>query len=827
MNVFIDLEKFLSQKQLPFKYLLLICIFLFFFLFAVVVGIADDNYCAVIASIAIGIVCIAFFREIKKLHAQNNLTNFQKNLATNAFDASMFAFFVFAENGKCVFINRVAQNLFPGFKMRTIEDFIVCFGKYPQVVDAIRNLQIAVENGKQSHIDVPIKLHSDSTAVWRISVSPVPMHSGFYGWTLMDLTLSDVRVDSLETSSGFLLDIVNNSNVGYVSLNDNNEIVFCNNTFSNWVGTSAENLVNRDFARIIEKESSDELTPTTTYGKLTSALPIKVTLKSEMTDNVSVSMRKILKTEAGLSVYIVTREIQQSGDLMQALGQTKMYFEHIFEDAPVGIVITDGPETIKASNRIFRSLIGEKDIDSTSFVDYLVDEAKENIREKLYNVFEAVHKSLPPFEVQFKTNDKRSVMVYVTKIDESKRSKENDGLVMYFIDVTERKELQHQFVQSQKMQAVGQLAGGIAHDFNNLLTAMIGYCDLLLEKYLPSDQSFNDVMQIKQNANRASNLVRQLLAFSRQQTLQPKTLSVTDMISELSALLKRLLGAQITLEVMHGRDLGFVKVDQVQFEQVIINLAVNARDAMQDGGILKIQTSAYVCREPKFLRGDTMPPGRYVLIEVIDSGCGIDAMQLSRIFDPFFSTKEKGRGTGLGLSTVYGIVNQTGGFISVESEVGHGTTFSIYFPMILESETECVSQDDNQQDRRIADLTGSGTILLVEDEDAVRMFSARALRDKGYRVIEASNGEAALEYIRKGAGDIDLIVSDVVMPKMDGPTLIKQLREYSDTAKVIFISGYTEDGVRESIANDRGVHFLPKPFNLKELASKVKEVLNN
>ncbi|MCR5224818.1 MAG: response regulator, partial [Alphaproteobacteria bacterium] len=409
--------------------------------------------------------------------------------------------------------------------------------------------------------------------------------------------------------------------------------------------------------------------------------------------------------------------------------------------------------------------------------------------------------------------------------DENKRTKDNDGLVMYFIDITERKELQHQFVQSQKMQAVGQLAGGIAHDFNNLLTAMIGYCDLLLEKYIPSDQSFNDVMQIKQNANRASNLVRQLLAFSRQQTLQPKTLSVTDMISELSALLKRLLGAKVTLKVIHGRDLGFVKVDQIQFEQVIMNLAVNARDAMKDGGTLTIQTSPYISKESKFLRGDTMPPGKYVLIEVADTGCGIDNAQLNRIFDPFFSTKEKGHGTGLGLSTVYGIVNQTGGFISVESEVGVGTKFSLYFPMITGQEVEAVTQKEASSEHKVADLTGTGTILLVEDEDAVRMFSSRALRDKGYRVIEASNGESALEFIKKGADTIDLIVTDVVMPKMDGPTLMKQIKDYNPKMKVIFISGYTEDSFRESIANDSRVHFLPKPFNLKELASKVKEVL--
>jgi two-component system cell cycle sensor histidine kinase/response regulator CckA len=374
---------------------------------------------------------------------------------------------------------------------------------------------------------------------------------------------------------------------------------------------------------------------------------------------------------------------------------------------------------------------------------------------------------------------------------------------------------------------VGQLAGGIAHDFNNLLTAMIGYCDLLLEKYVPSDQSFNDVMQIKQNANRASNLVKQLLAFSRQQTLQPAILDVREMIRELSSLLKRLLGAKIELKVVSSQDLECVKVDQMQFEQIIINLAVNARDAMKDGGILTIQSSPYITKDPRFLRGDTMPPGEYVLIEVTDTGSGIPENYLSRIFDPFFSTKEKGHGTGLGLSTVYGIVNQTGGFISVRSEIDVGTTFSLYFPMVSAQEKNIADSKDPVTEHKTVDLTGNGTILLVEDEAAVRMFSSRALRDKGYNVIEAAHGEAALEFIQKDGNQIDLVISDVIMPKMDGPTLIEHIKKHNARMKVIFISGYTDDNFHESLSNDGQIHFLPKPFNLKELAYKVKEVMGH
>ncbi|MDR0678481.1 MAG: response regulator [Holosporaceae bacterium] len=825
MDFFVDLENFLSKKRIPIKYIILIGVFLFFALFAAITGIIEGNYCSVIAVFTTGFISFLFSREIKKIHQHNHIITYQKNLATNGFDASLFAFFVFSKDGKCIFINRVAQNLFPGLKIRSIEDFIFCFGKHPKVVAAIHNLQMAAENMKQSHVDVPMQLNSDSTTLWRIAVSPIPNHSGFSGWTIIDLTPSINRIESLETNSSFLLNIINNSTIGYFCLNEETEIIFCNKIFSHWLGSKVEDILHNKFSKYIIKEQSEDLPSSGAGEKLTNSLPAKIVLKSEADDSLEVIVKHILQDGEGNNIYLVTRDLQHGRDIIQALGKTKLYFEHIFEDAPVGIVITDGAEIISASNHTFQAMVGAECKNNSSFLDCIPAEERESVREKLYQILTAVYQSVAPFEIHFATQEKKTVMVYITKIDETKRTNDNNGLVIYFVDVTERKELQQQFVQSQKMQAVGQLAGGIAHDFNNLLTAMIGYCDLLLEKYLPSDQSFNDIMQIKQNANRASNLVRQLLAFSRQQTLQPRISNITDMINELSALLKRLLGAKVELNVIHGKDVGFIKVDQIQFEQVIINLAVNARDAMKNEGILTIQTSAYFSKEPKFLRGETMPAGNYVLIEVIDNGCGIEEKHLHRIFDPFFSSKEKGHGTGLGLSTVYGIVNQTGGFISVESELGSGTKFSLYFPMASDKEGTYDEIREKFSENKIADLTGTGTILLVEDEDAVRMFSSRALRDKGYTVVESSNGESALELIKKGANTIDLVITDVVMPKMDGPTLMKYIKDYNSNMKVIFISGYTEDSFRDSLANDNKVHFLSKPFNLKELACKVKEVM--
>jgi two-component system cell cycle sensor histidine kinase/response regulator CckA len=396
-------------------------------------------------------------------------------------------------------------------------------------------------------------------------------------------------------------------------------------------------------------------------------------------------------------------------------------------------------------------------------------------------------------------------------------------IVVHFIDTTELKSLEAQFAQSQKMQAVGQLAGGIAHDFNNLLTAMIGFSDLLLLRHRPGDQSFADIMHIKQNANRAAGLVRQLLAFSRQQTLQPRVLDITDILAELSNLLRRLIGETIELNMVHGRDLGAVKADQGQLEQVIINLAVNARDAMPEGGTLTIETDTAHLARPLKRKGELIPAGDYVRIRVTDTGCGIAADELDRIFEPFYSTKEVGAGTGLGLSTVDGIVSQTGGFLEVESRLGEGASFAIYLPQHVVEEAAAEGETVAVEASR--DLTGRGTVLLVEDEDAVRAFGARALKNKGYNVLEANSGEAALEVLSDDAQAVDLLITDVVMPRLDGPSLVRQVRETRPEMPVIFISGYAEDSFRQRLGREAGIHFLPKPFTLKDLAGKVKEVM--
>jgi len=527
---------------------------------------------------------------------------------------------------------------------------------------------------------------------------------------------------------------------------------------------------------------------------------------------------------AGTAVYQVFS--CQSEPLGKEASAENINIDRFFRESPIGIAIVTEQGDVLERNNIFREYIQELGIKNTRSLKHIIDpDEYQELYHKISTTLDTGQASTV-IDIGFRGKGEKHGQIYVTRLN--KFDEHDKVAILYLIDTTEQKNLELQFAQSQKMQAVGQLAGGVAHDFNNLLTAIIGFSDLLLVRHGPGDQSFSDIIQVKQNANRAANLVRQLLAFSRQQTLRPKVLVITDVLAELSNLLRRLIGDNIELEMTHGRNLGHVKVDQGQMEQVIINLCVNARDAMDDQGKISIRTRNISLEDSKILseRYQVMPPNDYVLLEVEDSGSGIAKEHLGKIFEPFFSTKEVGKGTGLGLSTVYGIVKQTDGFVFPTSEVDKGTIFSIYLPVHKEAHKNDVPPEEPATEKETIDLTGKGTILLVEDEDAVRMFASRALKNKGYNVYEANSGEAAIALFEKIEGELDLLISDVVMPIMDGPTLVRKIRETNDKLKVIFISGYAEDAF-EKTSGDDDFYFLPKPFSLKQLAEQVKEVLEN
>jgi two-component system cell cycle sensor histidine kinase/response regulator CckA len=395
------------------------------------------------------------------------------------------------------------------------------------------------------------------------------------------------------------------------------------------------------------------------------------------------------------------------------------------------------------------------------------------------------------------------------------------AVILSLKDNSEEDRLKRQIAQATKMQAVGQLAGGVAHDFNNILTAILGYCDLMLMRHTPGDSDYDDIQQIRSNSNRAAGLTRQLLAFSRQQTLRPQVLQLPDVISEVSNLLKRLLGETVKLQVKHGRNLGAVRADPGQLEQVIVNLAVNGRDAMPEGGTLTLQTYAVSSDDVRKMASEILPIADYAALRVTDTGTGIPQALISKIFEPFFTTKEVGKGTGLGLSTVYGIVKQSGGFIFAESEPGQGASFVIYLPVHRAPAAAPPSKAKGRE--KVADLWGSGTVLLVEDEAMVRAVAERALVRHGYSVLTAENGEAALE-ILGGREKIDLMISDVVMPTMDGPTTAREARKMQPDLPILFISGYAEEQLRQSIDIER-VAFLAKPFSVQKLAEAVRDAL--
>ncbi len=391
------------------------------------------------------------------------------------------------------------------------------------------------------------------------------------------------------------------------------------------------------------------------------------------------------------------------------------------------------------------------------------------------------------------------------------------GALAILQDTTALKRLEAQFVQGQKMQAIGQLAGGIAHDFNNLLTAISGHCDLLLLRHRTDDPDHPDLIQIRQNANRAAALVSQLLAFSRKQTLKPERIELQDTLADLTHLLNRLVGEKVGLDLIHPRETAAIRADRRQLEQVIMNLVVNARDAMPEGGVVQIETRIVTLEEEVHRDRAVVPRGRHVVISVRDSGTGIPPEWMDKIFEPFFTTKRLGEGTGLGLSTVYGIVKQSGGFVFVRSTPGEGTEFDLWFPLCA----EVVAERPVAAPRRAA-RRSDAVVLLVEDEAPVRTFAARALRLRGHSVLEAASAEEALALLQDAALHVDVFVTDVVMPGLDGPGWVRQALERRPLVRTVFISGYAEEALTDVQARIPNSVFLPKPFSLAELTETVQ-----
>ena len=726
---------------------------------------------------------------------------------------------------------------------RTVEQL---FTGGPEVSEAVYRLAQAGREGRTSTEEMRISpaLEGGREFGWyRVRVRPLRSAGRSVAlWSVADLTLERERQENVFQELQHAIDYLDHAPAGFFSVAPDGAIVYMNATLAAWldhdlakVGPGGLKLADVMPAQVVDMLTRMDGRP----GEArTETFDLDLARRGGQSLPVQLHHR-IAFGQDGKPGASRTLVLNRSGGEAAGDGQrAEVRFARFFNATPLAIATLDRQRRILRSNAAFLRLFGAPSRTGASGPPAVLDYVAATDRPRLDEAAGAAlagRAETAPLDVAL-AEGARQARLWLSQVEDAEGEDDSERIVLYGLDTTEQRQLEQQFAQAQKMQAVGQLAGGVAHDFNNVLQAIIGYSDLLIAAHRPADPSFQDIMQIKQNANRAAALVRQLLAFSRRQTLRPEVVKLGDTLSDLSLLLKRLLGERVQLEQRQGRDLWPVKADVNQLEQVVINLAVNARDAMPEGGTVTISTANVEAEETRKLDLAGLPAVDFVRISVTDTGTGIPPDLLDKIFEPFFTTKELGKGTGLGLSTVFGIVKQSGGYIYVDSTPNVGTAFSIYLPRHVpepEAEPEAAPAPSPAADGkpsgapkpRAPDLTGQGTILLVEDEDAVRAVNTRALAARGYTVLEAASGVEALEVFEGHGAPIDLVVSDVMMPEMDGPTLLVELRKRDPNVRFVFVSGYAEDAFDKHLPEGDRPDFLPKPFTLKQLVETVKGVI--
>jgi two-component system, cell cycle sensor histidine kinase and response regulator CckA len=712
----------------------------------------------------------------------------------------------------------------------------------PDVSEAVFRLLKAAREGKRQQEEVRIAGTDGSHGRWlRMRVRPLgegKRQAKYAVWSIADITRDRERQEDVFQELQHAIEYLDHAPCGFFSANAAGDLVYVNATLANWLDHDLAEIGSGGL-KLTDIVSGDGA------SLLTSIVAVPGEVKTEVFDidlrmrgGKTMPVRLYHKLAFGADgvpgasrTLVISRARDEHSDPQRA---AEVRFMRFFDHTPMAIATVDRSGAVVRANARFAKLAQSLSPDGAAAKSIFraVSARDRSLLIAAINQAAEGQGDIPPVEAMLDGPKERWGQFFVTAVEENER--ETEAAIVYMLETTERRTLENQINQSQKMDMVGQLAGGIAHDFNNVLSAIMMANDFLLNAHKPTDPSFQDIMQIKQNATRAATLVRQLLAFSRRQTLRPQVLDLGDALSDLTMLLRRLIGEKVKLDLVHGRDLWPVKVDVSQFEQVIVNLAVNARDAMPDGGKLTVRTANLTSQDAAELSYKGMPAADYVRIDVTDTGTGIPADIVDKIFEPFFSTKEVGKGTGLGLSTVYGIVKQTGGFVYVDSEADKGTSFHIFLPRHHpEQEVQPDAAAANGAAKAPApeakprtDLTGQGVILLVEDEEGLRSLNARGLRSRGYSVIEASNGIEAMEALEEKNGAVDLVVSDVVMPEMDGPTLLKTMRGRNPDLKIIFVSGYAEDAFEKSLPANQQFAFLPKPFTLSQLVAAVKETMS-
>ena len=741
-----------------------------------------------------------------------------------------------------------------------VQSIEAILSRHRESAEAVYRLTNAIREGREGQEEFrmtqPLGAAQETAGAghwYRLRGRPIAAADGegrLMAWQLSNISHERIEQELVFKELQNAINYLDHAPVGFFSAGRDGEIVYLNATLADWLGldltafspgkVKLRDLVAGAGMALVESVQAEPGLNRTAQLDLDllkangQSLPVRLVHRVTATRDGSPGESRTI---------VISRE--NGGLEVQDAANAEMRFTRFFNNTPMAIASVDGRGKILRTNgpflQMFNGLVTRDDMErGTLFETVLREDDRKTFQDALS---QAADKQgvIAPIDSRRADDEERHFRFYVNAVIEHSEEAPEETAIIYAVETTEQKALEAQMAQTQKMNAVGTLAGGIAHDFNNVLTAILLSADHLLMSLRPADSSFADLIEIKRNANRAAVLVRQLLAFSRKQTMRPTVLSMTDVIGDLRMLVDRLTGSNVKLELEFGRDLWPVKTDLGQFEQVLINLAVNARDAMPEGGTITIRTRNVETSEIERLNHRGMTPGDYVLIEIADEGTGITPAVMEKIFEPFFTTKDVGKGTGLGLSMVYGIIKQSGGYIYPESELGKGTVFRIYLPRHVEDEAEkaaaaaeaaaLLDADAVKQAKAAAngpeDLTGgSAVVLLVEDEEAVRRGGKRMLEARGYEVHEAGTGVEALDVLRELDGRVDIVVSDVVMPEMDGPTLLTELRKDYPDMKFIFVSGYAEDAFARNLPADAKFGFLAKPFSLKQLATSVREMLD-
>ncbi len=730
------------------------------------------------------------------------------------------------DQGKAIYGNSSYLELLSSVGVKRLASFDSIYSGVTDFSEPIFQLWQAAREERTAHRDVRVAAgrnvpgaYPDAARWLRLKVSPMH-HKGHALWQLQDISADRQHQEQAFSRLQFIITYLDHAPAGFFSTLPNGKVDYVNATLANWLGVDLADAQGSklQLAELVGEKASIVLNSLANDGHGSRTELLSLVFESNDGNQLPVEVMHRVDFDGDgnalpmRTMVLLRPERARSGDIDAAVRE-------LLSSVPFGVATVSSEGRVMSSNAAFGALAPQLKIGGV-FSDALDSSGRSTMATALQAAedFPGVSQA---FSATLTGKTPKIVSLSFVRLPSA-----SDHTLAFAIDETESKALEVQLAQSQKMQAVGQLASGIAHDFNNVLTPIIGFADLLLSKMRPTDPSFADLMNIKQNANRAANLVRQLLAFSRKQTMQPKLHSLTEAMSDLHNLLSRVLGEKTELEIIHGRDLGHVMVDIHQFEQVIINLAVNARDAMAQGGKLSVRTSN-LSLDRSHVVSHAIPQGEYVLCEIEDTGSGIPKELLDKIWEPFFSTKDVGKGTGLGLSMVYGIIKQTGGYIFCDSIIGKGTKFSIYLPRHFPEPKVANSVAKEAATAVRADFTGKGRILVVEDEDSVRAFAVRALTSRGYSVLEANSGEVGLEVIESDTTGFELILSDVVMPELDGPSMLAELRKRGIKTKVLFMSGYAEDAFERNLENPDDFAFLQKPFSLKQLIEKVKEVMES